>query len=203
MPGTLQDYAQAVHDVISTNRDAEQGYRGAAQAVNDSVTKALFLEYAAQRAGFVIELQTAVKALGFDPIDPQGFGGMLRASWMSVKGMVTGHDVHGILVEVERAEDSSVSTYRIALSKAMTPEIAKIVERQFEEVQVAHDRIRDLRDSTAPPPDPEPVQQPKPAAAAPASTPASTAPSSVSNSTVSVPTSTTPNSEKTDLPKGI
>jgi uncharacterized protein (TIGR02284 family) len=209
MPGTLQDYAQAVHDVISTNRDAEQGYRGAAQAVNDSAMKALFLEYAAERAGFVIELQTAVKALGFDPIDPQGLGGMLRASWMSVKGMVTGHDVHGILVEVERAEDSSVSTYRIALSKAMTPEIATIVERQFEELQVAHDRIRELRDSTAPPPDPEPVQQPAaPASAAPASgsnapSSVSNAPASVSNSTVSVPTSPTPNSEKTDVPKGI
>ncbi len=33
MPGTLQDYALAVHDVITVCRDGEQGFRGAAQAV--------------------------------------------------------------------------------------------------------------------------------------------------------------------------
>jgi len=153
MPGTLQDYAQSVHDVITTNRDAEQGFRGAAHAVNDSAMKELFLKYAAQRAGFAVELQTAVKAMGFDPIDPQGVGGMLRASWMSVKGMVTGHDVHGILVEVEKAEDSSLETYRLALSRTLTPEIAAIMQKQMAEVQQAHDRLRTLRDSTAPPDD--------------------------------------------------
>ncbi len=159
MPGTLQDYAQAVHDVIAINRDAEQGYRGAAHAVNDSAMKEMFAQYAAQRAQFAAEIQAAVKALGFDPIDPQGVGGMLRASWMSLKGMMTGHDVHGTLVEVERAEDSSVKTYRVALSKTLTPDIASIMQKQFEQVQEAHDRIRSLRDSTAPPDD-EPAKDP-------------------------------------------
>ena len=159
MPGTLQDYAQAVHDVITINRDAEQGFRGAAHAVSDSGMKEMFLGYAAQRAGFATELQTAVKALGFDPIDPQGVGGMLHASWMSLKGMLTGHDSHGILVEAERGEDSSLKTYRIALSKTLTPEIASIMQKQFEEVQAAHDRIRTLRDASAPPEE-EPVNQP-------------------------------------------
>lgn len=153
MPGTLQDYAQAVHDVISTNRDAEQGFRGAATAANDPAMKQMFAQYAAQRAAFAVELQNAVKALGFEPIDPQGVGGMLHASWMSLKAMVTGHDLHGILVETERGEDWSLKTYRIAMSKTLTPEIAVIVERQFAEIQAAHDRIRLLRDSTAPPPE--------------------------------------------------
>jgi uncharacterized protein (TIGR02284 family) len=151
MPGTLLDYAQAVHDVISINRDAEQGFRGAAQAVNDSAMKEMFLQYAAERARFAVELQAAVKALGFDPVDPQGVGGMLHASWMSLKGMLTGHDVHGILVEVEKGEDSALQTYRVALSKTLTAEIAAIMERQFAAIQTAHDRIRTLRDATAPP----------------------------------------------------
>jgi uncharacterized protein (TIGR02284 family) len=153
MPGTLQDYAQAVHDVITTNRDAEQGYRGAAHAVNDSAMKEMFLEYAAERAKFAVELQAAVKAMGFDTIDPQGVGGMLRASWMSVKSAFTRHEEHAVLVEVEKAEDSSLETYRLALSRTLTPEISSIMQRQMGKVQQAHDRIRDLRDSTAPPDD--------------------------------------------------
>jgi uncharacterized protein (TIGR02284 family) len=159
MPGTLQDYAQAVHDVISINRDAEQGFRGAAQAVNDSEMKETFAQYAAQHARYATELQTAVKALGFEPIDPQGVGGMLHASWMSLKSIFTGHDVHPILVEVERGEDTALNTYRIALSKTLTPEIAAIMQKQFAEIQSAHDRIRTLRDATAPPPE-EPTKEP-------------------------------------------
>jgi uncharacterized protein (TIGR02284 family) len=163
MPGTLQDYAQAVHDVISINRDAEQGYRGAAHAVNDPAMKEMFAEYAAQHARFATELQDAVKALGFEPIDPQGVGGMLHASWMSLKGIFTGHNVHAILVEAERGEDLAVRTYQIALSKTLTPEIAQVMQKQFAEMQAAHDRIRTLRDANAPPPE----ETPKPPATSP------------------------------------
>jgi len=153
MPGTLQDFAQAVHNVISINRDAEQGFRGAAQAVNDPTIKQMFEQYSAQRAQFAVELQAAVRAMGFDATDPQGLGGMLHASWISLKGMITGHDVHAILVETERAEDWSLQTYRAALGKTLPPEMVSIMQRQLEEVQKAHDRIKTVRDSTAPPPD--------------------------------------------------
>jgi uncharacterized protein (TIGR02284 family) len=152
MPGTLQDYAQAVHDVISVCRDGEQGFRGAAQSVNAPKIKEMFEEYSVQRGQFAAELQAAVKALGFETIDPQGLGGVLYAAWINLKGLATGHDVHGILVEAERGEDWSLKTYRTALGKTLPPEIAAIVRKQFEQVQEAHDRIRNLRDASAPPP---------------------------------------------------
>jgi len=152
MPGTLQDYAQAVHDVITVCRDGEQGFRGAAQAVTAPAMKEMFEQYSAQRGQFAAELQAAVKALGFETIDPQGLGGVLYAAWINLKGLATGHDVHAILVEAERGEDWSLKTYRTALGKTLPPEIASIVQKQCEQVQEAHDRIRNLRDATAPPP---------------------------------------------------
>src|SRR5271156_2393653 len=154
MPGTLQDYAQAVHDVITVCRDGEQGFRGAAQAVNAPAIKEMFQQYSAQRGQFAAELQGAVKALGFETIDPQGLGGVLFAGWINLKGLLTGHDVHAVLVEAERGEDWTLKTYRSALGKTLPPEIASIIQKQFEQVQEAHDRIRSLRDSTAPPPEP-------------------------------------------------
>ena len=173
MPGTLQDYAQAVHDVISVCRDAEQGYRGAAHAVNAPAMKEIFQQYSAQRAQFAAELQAAEKALGFETIDPQGLGGMLYASWISLKALVTGHDVHGILVEAERGEDWSLKTYRTALGKTLPAEIASIMERQFGEVQSAHDRIQNLRDASTPPkPPPEPSSLAPQATAPPKHAPA-------------------------------
>jgi uncharacterized protein (TIGR02284 family) len=151
MPGTLQDFAQAVHDVISTCRDAEQGFRGAAQAVKDPAMKEMFQQYSAQRGQFAVELQGAVKALGFEATDPQGLGGMMHASWISLKSMVTGHDVHGILVEAERAEDWSLKSYQTALATTLPAEIRAVIQQQLEQVQTAHDRIKSLRESTEPP----------------------------------------------------
>ncbi len=161
MPGTLQDYALAVHDVITVCRDGEQGFRGAAQAVKSATIREMFERYSAQRAQFATELQGAVKALGFETINPQGLGGVLYAGWINLKGLLTGHDVHAILVEAERGEDWTLKTYRAALGRTLPPEIASIMQKQFEEVQEAHDQIKRLRDSTAPPPD----EAPQPAAA--------------------------------------
>lgn len=172
MPGTLQDYAQAVHDVITICRDAEQGFRGAAQAVNAPALKEMFEQYSVQRGQFAAELQAAVKSLGFEPIDPQGLGGMLHASWISLKALVTGHDVHGVLVEAERGEDWSLKTYRVALGKTLPAEIALIMERQFKEVQSAHDRIQNLQVASAPPePAPPTPSAPVPTEKAPAAAP--------------------------------
>ena len=160
MPGTLLDFAQAVHDVISVCRDAEQGFRGAAQAVRTPSIKEMFQQYSAQRSQFAVELQGAIKALGFETIDPHGLGGILHSGWITLKGLVTGHDVHAILAEALRGEDWSLKTYRVALGKTMPPEIASIIQKQLEEVQAAYDRIRLLRDFTAPREAAEPSKEP-------------------------------------------
>ncbi len=136
--------------------------------MKSATIKEMFERYSAQRAQFATELQGAVKALGFETIDPQGLGGVLHAGWINLKGLLTGHDVHAVLVEAERGEDWSLKTYRAALGRTLPPEIAAIMQKQFEEVQEAHDRIRSLRDSTAPPPEEAP-QEP---AAAPSGSPA-------------------------------
>jgi uncharacterized protein (TIGR02284 family) len=124
--------------------------------------KEMFEQYSAQRGQFATELQDAVKGLGFETINPQGLGGVLYAAWINLKGLVTGNDVHAILVEAARGEDWSLKTYRTALGKTLPPEIAAIVQKQFELVQEAHDRIKSLRDATAPPPNDAPKQDPEP-----------------------------------------
>jgi len=83
-----------------------------------------------------------------------------------LKGLATGHDVHAILVEAERGEDWSLKTYRTALSKTLPAEIEAIIRKQFEQVQEAHDRIRNLRDASAPPP-PAPSSDVPPAPSGP------------------------------------
>jgi len=158
MAEALQDFSTAVQNLISTNRDAEQGFRAAADAVPDTTLKRMFVQLSTQRAGFATEIQKAVRDIGFEPPNPLGTAGTLRGVWISFKGAVLANKAHATLVEAERAEDDSLATYRAGLAMILNPELREIVERQFAAIQESHLRIRTLRDQTAPPPPtPEPV----------------------------------------------
>lgn len=109
----------------------------------------MFERYSEQR-GFAGELQEAVKTMGFDTTDPAGLGGVLHGAWMTLKGTLTAHNEHAIVVETARGEDWSLKTYREALDKTLPVAIRSIVEQQFEQVRQAHEHITLLRDATTP-----------------------------------------------------
>ena len=145
----MQDYS-ALKDTIAICRDAEQGFRGAANAVKTPTLKALFEEYSAQRGRFATDLLRVARDLGIDVPNPGGAAGVLHAGWMELKGMLTGHSEHRILVETERGEDLSERTYHEALAMTLSEELRTLVTEQFAEIERAHRRIRELRDQTAP-----------------------------------------------------
>ncbi|MBV9158958.1 MAG: PA2169 family four-helix-bundle protein [Acidobacteriaceae bacterium] len=69
--------------------------------------------------------------------------------WTALKGALTGHSEHQILEETERGEDFSRSRYRNALAHELPTELRSVLERQYQQVQSAHNRIKALRDSSA------------------------------------------------------
>jgi uncharacterized protein (TIGR02284 family) len=158
MTQTLHDFSAAVESLISVNRDAEQGFRAATDAVADPALKRMFVELSVQRANYASEIQDAVRELGFEPPNPLGAAGTLRGVWIAFKGAVLANKDHAALVEAERGEDQSVSTYRAGLAMILPSKLQDVVARQFAAIQASHDRIRSLRELTAPPPPtPEPV----------------------------------------------
>lgn len=158
MPGTLEDYAFAVRNVISICRDAEQGFRAAADAVKQPALKEMFEQYSEQRSRFASELQEAVKSMGFETTHPSGVGGLVHGAWMAVKGVLTGHNENAILVETERGEEWSVKAYREALEINLPVSVRSIIEQQYEQVLQAQQHIRLLREATTPKEPPPPVR---------------------------------------------
>jgi uncharacterized protein (TIGR02284 family) len=152
MVETLHNFADAIEDLITINRDAEQGFRAAADAVVDPELKHLFVELSTQRAGFASKIQESVRSLGFEPSNPLGAAGTLHGMWISFKGAVLANKEHAALEEAERAEDQSMKTYREALTMILQPDLRGVVERQFASIQDSQARIRALRDQTAPVP---------------------------------------------------
>lgn len=150
MPGTLEEAASSISRVISVCRDAEQGFRAAASATRDVQLKEVFSHYASQHGDFAAKLQEAVKALGYDPEMPAGLAGTIYGGWINLKALVTSHDQHGILVEVERGEDWVLNTYREAVSKNLPVGIHPIIDAQLEQIEKAHNYFKERRDATIP-----------------------------------------------------
>lgn len=156
MPGTLEDYAAAVTRVISIGRDAEQGFHGAVSVTNEPPLKQMLEQYSLQHGQFAAQLQEAIRSTGFDPALPLGLGGKIYTEWINLKALVTRHDRHAILVELERGEKWVVDAYRDALGKNLPAGIRTVIEQQYEQVQQTHTHLRSLRDAAAPKtPEPE------------------------------------------------
>jgi uncharacterized protein (TIGR02284 family) len=149
MTGTLEDYAAAVNHAISVCRDAEQGYRGAADAAREPGLKDTFAQYSAVHGALAAELQDAVKVLGFEPVQPAGVGGILYAGWIKLKAALDGHDSHSILVEAERCEEWCVACYRDALAINLPLGIRFLLENQQKRVEEIRDQVRSRRDVLA------------------------------------------------------
>jgi uncharacterized protein (TIGR02284 family) len=139
---------RVLNALIRAGRDAEQGYLTAADGVAEPELVQLFADYALQRAKFVAELQDRVKVLRAQPENIGSVAGDVHDLWMGLKTAVEANETHGILSECERGEDMAVKAYREALAERdVDKQTRDLIQRQYELVQAAHDRVRQLRDS--------------------------------------------------------
>jgi uncharacterized protein (TIGR02284 family) len=136
-----------LNDLIETCKIGEEGYRLAADKVEDAELKSLFSRYAEQRAKFASELQGEVRKLGGEPEESAGPGGvsdLLMRGWLNIKLMVSGDDRKTILAECEEGEDMTLEKYQKAMEEGVPAEAQTLVREQYSQVKEAHDRIRDL-----------------------------------------------------------
>jgi uncharacterized protein (TIGR02284 family) len=140
----IHDAIGVLNDLIQTCRDGEEGFRTAADGVDDANLKRLFASYAQQRAGFIQELQREVRQLGGDPEDSGHAAGAVHRGWINIKAAVTGKDEGAIISECERGEDVAKRNYQHALEQTLPSDVRLLIERQYMQVKDAHDHVRSL-----------------------------------------------------------
>jgi uncharacterized protein (TIGR02284 family) len=141
------DNVSTLNELIETLKDGKNGFETAAGAVTDENVKAVFTEFARQRSRLAGELQAEVRRLGGDPEKTGSTAAAAHRGWINLKSALGGGE-KSILNEAERGEDVAVKSFEKALDASkLSPDVAGIVRRQFNEVKSAHDRVRDLRDS--------------------------------------------------------
>ena len=142
-----KEVISTVNGLIETLKDGEKGFKEAAEAVKDPQLKSLFREYSQQRSRFANELQSQAKSLGeSNPEETSSAAGAMHRAWINLKSAVTSGDDKAILSECERGEDSAVHEFEEAMQDLSSP-IREIVSRQFSEIKIAHDRVKQLRDA--------------------------------------------------------
>lgn len=142
------EYIDILTGLAMTCEDGEKGFREGAEAMKDPELKALLFELSEQREGFATELETEIARLGGDPDISGSPLGALHRGWINVRDVITGHDDYAILAECERGEDAAKDAYRTALLKTLPTDILEIVRRQAAAIDVAHDRIKSLRNAS-------------------------------------------------------
>ena len=144
----INDGIDILEDLIETCRDGENGFRQAAEKVNEPEIRSFFLAQSTERAQFARELEAEVQRLGKgDPERTGSAAGAIHRSWMGLKEALGG-GTKSILESAEKGEDSARDAYQKALTDEDLPPSARpLVQRQAESVRLAHDRVRHLRDT--------------------------------------------------------
>ncbi|MGJ1433158.1 ferritin-like domain-containing protein [Sphingobacterium spiritivorum] len=145
--------AEIVNDLIEINNDRIEGYTRALEDLKDEENldlRSLFEDYIQQTRQFNSELNPLVVINGEEPTTGTRTSGKLHRLWLDVKATFSGHDRKSILEECERGEDASKKAYHEALREAphLPINVVDVIRSQAEKQLQAHDRIRDLRDSS-------------------------------------------------------
>lgn len=147
---TLQDETlDQLQDLVQINIDSRDGFRDAASQIPDAALATYFRELADERARQAEELQTYVELNNERPVKEGSFLAALHRSWISVRDSLASNEVHAVLAEAERGEDSIKNAYEEALRETAGSAVNDVLQSQYAQVKAAHDRVRDLRDAHA------------------------------------------------------
>ena len=141
---SVDEVASTLNQLIQTCHDGENGFKVAAESVDDVNLQHLLESYSQQRSEFAAELQSEVERLHQDPAEAGHIAASLHRGWMDIKSLATGRDEAAIIAECERGEDVAVKAYEQALEAGLPADLRALVERQFLKVKDAHDQIRSL-----------------------------------------------------------
>jgi uncharacterized protein (TIGR02284 family) len=141
---SVDEVASTLNRLIQTCKDGENGFKVAAEAVDDVNLQHLLQSYSQQRSEFAAELQTEVQRLDQNPARSGHIVAALHRGWMDIKALAMGREEAAIIAECERGEDVAVKAYEQALGSELPSDLRALVERQFLKVKDAHDQIRSL-----------------------------------------------------------
>jgi uncharacterized protein (TIGR02284 family) len=141
-----QDSVNMLNDLVQVNIDSRDGFRHAADEIEQIAVSSMFTELAEERNRQVQELQSLVSLNGEQPTKEGSFAASAHRTWMDLRTALGG-GLQAVLDEAERGEDHIKAKYEDALKKNAGNAASDVLHRQFAAVKASHDRIKAMRDA--------------------------------------------------------
>ncbi|MEO8240650.1 MAG: PA2169 family four-helix-bundle protein [Flavobacterium sp.] len=138
---TTKEAVSTLEGLIAILEDGKLGYTNAAEHVESPAIKTDFLEYARERALFIVELQDEINKLG-KSTDTSGGGplGALHRTWIDIKSSFTGGDTEAIINACITGEEAAIEKYKMALEKN---------ELEFNQIAIVSKQLNSIENTLA------------------------------------------------------
>lgn len=142
--------AGLLNDLLALARDGERFYRDAASRVGSTALRDTFRQMADVRQRLMNDLAEHIAARGEQPSDRGTLAGRSRQAYAGVLAALTPDHEDVYIRQLEAMEDRLLAAYEKALRQAGTESVRAILQRHLLTVRAAHDRMRALKDQSAP-----------------------------------------------------
>lgn len=139
---TTKETVKVLNELLERTKDGQEGYKLAAEKVQDPALKSLLSRYSQQREEFVDDLQKHVGKRGTQPEESASATGGVHRGWINLKAAVTKGD-DAILAEVVRGEEAAVAAYDNTLKEQLPEDVRHVVQSQRNEIQDSLTAIRE------------------------------------------------------------
>ena len=137
-----------LNNLIETCTRGQNGFRNAAESIQNSEFRRLFNIFSQQRAQFITELQSEVHRLGGEAgkSDEARTATDKTIPFRSAATKVGGiRDEATVIAECQQEEETAVNDYQDALKADLPLDVQYVVKRQYMDIKDAFDRIRILQ----------------------------------------------------------
>lgn len=142
---TANHSIDVLNKLIETTLDSADGYRSAAQSVENASYTDYFGRWSAARMEVVRKLQEEVRRLGGNPEDDGSVLAAMHRGWLKLKSSLTAGD-RAVIEEVERGEDVILHQFQDALKDMqLDRQTRAVIEQCFPSIKGGHDEARDLK----------------------------------------------------------
>ncbi len=139
------EVAAALKNLVQVNLDSADGFRFAAEHLQDLTLAALCDQIALERLAQADELGHFVPLEESVP-ESCTIRAALNRTWMRVRELLSQDNRLTLFTELLRSEDYVKQAYEDALDKTVATSSSDTIVRQYSQVALAHSRIRDLVD---------------------------------------------------------
>ena len=127
--------------LMESCKDAERGFRAAAEQVTNASLRSLLLDMAAQRARFAADLLPHAQRLGGASEHDGTTAAAVHRSWINIRHAIA-HDDVPVVKEAERGEHHALGVYKDAIDGLLPPDVRDLVESQYVELQEVSKRLQ-------------------------------------------------------------